>query len=161
MNTAVFSVVNAVLLRPLPYPDAGRLVWLAEGGKRVKFEAVRAADYFEWKARSHSFEQMVPYGYFSAPIYFGSDARQVGGIASSDEFLAITGARPEKGTPLHRGRPQRYSDHSQTMGTSFRQRSGYRRQADRIRRSSIHHLRGAPRELSLCAAAGGSGSRYS
>jgi putative ABC transport system permease protein len=97
MSTAVFTVVNAVLLNPLPYPDADRLVWLAEYSKRARFEAVRAPDYFDWKARSHSFEKMVPYGYSSAPIDFDSQTGQVGSIAASDEFLAITGARPEKG----------------------------------------------------------------
>ncbi|HYW47358.1 MAG TPA: ABC transporter permease [Bryobacteraceae bacterium] len=97
MNTAVFTVVNAVLLNPLPYPDADRLVWLAEYSQWPHFEAVRAADYFDWKARSHSFEKMVPYGDFSASMDFGSQADQVGGIAASDEFLAITGARPERG----------------------------------------------------------------
>src|SRR3954453_17866254 len=78
MNTAVFTVVNAVLLKPLPYPNADRLVWLAEGDGT--FEAVRAPNYFDWKARSHSFEKMVPYGYFSAPLDFGSQADQVGAI---------------------------------------------------------------------------------
>jgi hypothetical protein len=97
MNNAVFTVVNAVLLHALPYPDADRLVWLAEYSKLFNFEAVHAPDYFEWKARAHSFEKIVPYGYVSAPIDFGSEAGQVGGIAASDEFLAITGARPERG----------------------------------------------------------------
>src|SRR5712691_703922 len=55
MNTAVFTVVNAVLVHPLPYPDADRLVWLAEYAKLFNFEAVHAPDYFEWKARAHSF----------------------------------------------------------------------------------------------------------
>jgi len=89
MNTAVFTVVNTVLLNPLPYPDADRLVWLAD--------AIHGPDYFEWKARSHSFEKFIPYGYDSAPIVFGSHAEQVGSIATSDEFLAMTGARPERG----------------------------------------------------------------
>ena len=97
MNTAVFTVVSAVLLDPLPYPNADRLVWLAEGTASGRFEALRAPDYFEWKARSRSFEKMVPYDYFSAPIDFDSQADQVGGIAASDEFLSITGARPERG----------------------------------------------------------------
>lgn len=95
MNTAVFTVVNTVLLSPLPYPDADRLVWLAEGDSQ--FEAVRAPNYFDWKARSHSFEKMVHYGYSSAPLDFGSQADQLGAISASGEFLAMTGARPEKG----------------------------------------------------------------
>jgi predicted permease len=92
MNTAVFSVVNAVLLRPLPYPDSDRLVWVAERG-----DIVRAPNYFEWKARSHSFEKMFPYDYFSATLAFGSQAERVGSIAAPDDFLTITGARPERG----------------------------------------------------------------
>jgi putative ABC transport system permease protein len=97
MNTAVFTVVNAVLVHPLPYPNADRLVWMTEYSARFRFEAVRAAAYFDWKARSRSFEKIVSYGYFSAPLDIGSQADQVGGIGASDEFLAITGARPERG----------------------------------------------------------------
>src|ERR1700681_2400491 len=73
MNTAVFTVVNAVLINPLPYPDADRLVWLAD--------AIHGPDYFEWKARSHAFEKFVPYGFDSAPIVFRSEAEQIGSIA--------------------------------------------------------------------------------
>jgi predicted permease len=97
MNTVVFAVVNAVLLKPLPYPDADRLIWLAEGSERSKFDAVRAPDYFDWKARSHSFEKIAPYDYYRATMNFGSQSDRVGSASVSDEFLAMTGARPEKG----------------------------------------------------------------
>jgi putative ABC transport system permease protein len=96
MNSAIFTVVNAVLLRPLPYPDADRLVWLTEG--REGTEMVRVPDYFDWKARSRSFEKIVPYGYdFNAAMDFGSQAERVGTVTASDEFLALTGAAPEVG----------------------------------------------------------------
>jgi len=44
MNTAVFSIVNTVLIEPLPYPDPQRLVWLAEWNERFKMEAVAGPD---------------------------------------------------------------------------------------------------------------------
>jgi predicted permease len=97
MNTAVFSVINAVLLRPLPYPDADRLVWLAEYNDRFRMEAVPGADYFDWKARAHSFENMAHYTFFSAPLDFGAEADQVGSAAISEEFFGMTGARPALG----------------------------------------------------------------
>jgi MacB-like periplasmic core domain len=97
MNAVVFAVVNTVLINPLPYPNSDRLIWLSEGSERVKFDAVRAADYFDWKARSHSFEKIVPYDYSRATMIFGSKTDRVGSVAASDEFLAITGALPEKG----------------------------------------------------------------
>ena len=97
MNTAVFTVVNTVLLRPLPYINADRLVWLAEYSERPHFEGVRAPDYFEWKARSRSFENIVPYGYSRPALSIGSETGEVGAIETSDEFLTITAARPEIG----------------------------------------------------------------
>ena len=54
-NTAIFSVVNAVLIRPLPYPEADRIVTLGEcdlGDGRQ--DAVAPATYFDWKAQSRS-----------------------------------------------------------------------------------------------------------
>lgn len=59
-NTAVFSLVNAVLLRPLPYDDPEKLVLVWESAPffGVKDSPVAPANYFDWKARSRSFEEM-------------------------------------------------------------------------------------------------------
>ena len=57
VNTAIFSVVHAVLLRPLPYPAAERLVVLATTGTQTDFRAgVAYPDYVDWRDRTQSFE---------------------------------------------------------------------------------------------------------
>src|SRR3954467_10350784 len=55
-NTAIFAVVNEVLLKPLPFPHPDRLVDLRE--KKGHRTPVRAANYVDWKQRSHSFEEI-------------------------------------------------------------------------------------------------------
>jgi predicted permease len=59
-NTAIFSLLNAVLLRPLPYADPGRLVLIWESAPffGVEDSPVSPANYADWKARARSFEQM-------------------------------------------------------------------------------------------------------
>ncbi len=57
VNTALFSVVNAVILRPLPYRDADRLVWIAREVPELKAELPGSIDYFRFKDRSRMVEQ--------------------------------------------------------------------------------------------------------
>ncbi len=59
-NTAIFSIVNAVLLRPLPYPGQDRIVVLHETS-RGGWGSVSAPDYLDWKAQSNSFDSMAVY----------------------------------------------------------------------------------------------------
>src|ERR1039458_1678740 len=58
-NTAIFSVVNAVLLRPLPYPAAERLVWLGESDPKAEGISVTWVNYQHWRNENHSFEDMA------------------------------------------------------------------------------------------------------
>ena len=60
-NTAIFSVVNAVVLRPLPYPHSDRLVWIAEVIPGLKAELASGADYVDWKEQSHTMQQVAAY----------------------------------------------------------------------------------------------------
>src|SRR5438093_5766604 len=59
-NTAIFSVVHAVLLKPLPFFDPDRLVLLWEDGSRIGFPrgTPAAANYADWKEQSQAFEQI-------------------------------------------------------------------------------------------------------
>ena len=59
-NTAIFSVVNAVLLRPLPYPDPTRLVviWEKRTQEGTRTNAIAPADYLYFRTRNHSFRAL-------------------------------------------------------------------------------------------------------
>jgi len=72
-NTAIFSVVNAVLLRPLPFDDSSRImqVWHVPPAKSfpgLTWLAVSPAYYLDWHSRSCSFEQIAAYGFRSFTI---------------------------------------------------------------------------------------------
>src|SRR5882724_6037107 len=68
-NTAMFSVVHAVLLKPLPYSDPDRIVtlasfWKADAGKGQ----VSAPDYYDWRDQSSAFEAMAYYGSWDTSV---------------------------------------------------------------------------------------------
>src|SRR5579859_2746548 len=60
-NTAIFSVVNAVVLRPLPYPHSRRLVWISEVIPELNAELVPGGDYFDWRDQNKTLERMAAY----------------------------------------------------------------------------------------------------
>jgi hypothetical protein len=99
-NTAIFSVVNAVLLRPLPFKDPERvvMVWLkgaeAAGGDRVPLSM---ADFLDWRAQTHSFER-VAFFHTADFNYAGGDVpEEVNGAVTSADFFKVFGARAELG----------------------------------------------------------------
>src|ERR1700735_5367384 len=58
-NTAIFSVVYGVLLRPLPYQDPSRLIVLNETTPKVGTVSVSYANFLDWRAQSHMFSKMA------------------------------------------------------------------------------------------------------
>src|SRR6266478_6487975 len=58
-NTAIFSIVNAVLLRPLPYPDADRIMVLNESSGPGQDYSVALPDYFDWRKDNTVFEHLA------------------------------------------------------------------------------------------------------
>jgi putative ABC transport system permease protein len=98
-NTAIFSIVNAAMLRPLPYDDASRLmqVWHVPPAKSfpgLTLFSVSPANYLDWKAQSTSFESMSVYG--GRSLTFGGTDRPEVVIAAAvpPEFFAVLRSRP-------------------------------------------------------------------
>jgi putative ABC transport system permease protein len=60
-NTAMFSIVDAVLLRPLPYPQAARLVFISEWSQQIPGMSISMADFNDWRAQQTVFSSMVAY----------------------------------------------------------------------------------------------------
>ncbi len=98
-NTAIFSVVNGVILRPLPYPDPGQLVLITSQFPTLGFDQfpVDAAEFLEFRERNRSFSNVG--AYFSTAVNVGgqsSPARVTSALASASLFPTL-GVTPEAG----------------------------------------------------------------
>ncbi len=91
-NTAIFSVLNATLLRPLPYKDADGLVLVwgtAHGAEIGTRNQISFTDMEDWRQQSHAFEGMVAYTGWS-PILSGDfEAERMGGMQVSDGYFTL------------------------------------------------------------------------
>jgi len=98
LNTAVFSLVHAILLRSPSYPAANRLVWVTpfHNDFRQDTRASRA-DYQVWKQQAHAFEAMTAYGTEDLALESGSEATQERVASIGGDFWAITGVQPHLG----------------------------------------------------------------
>ena len=63
INCAIFTVVNAVLLRPLPYPNSERLVLVQRHFPEITFPATSVTKFLFWREHSRGFESMTAYGF--------------------------------------------------------------------------------------------------
>ncbi len=96
-NTAIFSVVNAVLLRPLPYERPEQLVWMQEDGQDVRSRWVSYPNYRDWRARSRSFQAMSAVrGWYMTLTGMGEPESVTAGMVSA-EYFEVMGVRPVLG----------------------------------------------------------------
>jgi predicted permease len=92
-NTAIFSAVYSVLLKPLPFPSGQRLVWLGEDVPNADGVAVTWLNFQYWQAENHSFEAMA--GYRTGDYTLTGHGQAVlthAGVVTS-QFFALTGSR--------------------------------------------------------------------
>jgi putative ABC transport system permease protein len=97
VNTAFFSVVNTVLLKPVTYPDAGRLVWIGAYDPRIGRDFVWKDDYFDWRKQARSFALLGVFGYQQAVVATPRGVSQSTGVYVDGDFWRIVGAQPAAG----------------------------------------------------------------
>jgi len=98
-NSAIFSVVNAVLLRPLPYTDAERIAVVyhvppQKSFPGMKIFAVSPANYLDWKSQSSAFDAMSIFHGTTMTVTGKDQPEAMPGIVVSSEFFQVFGAAP-------------------------------------------------------------------
>jgi putative ABC transport system permease protein len=98
-NTAIFTVVNAVLLRPLPFPQPDRLVriWETKPSDDVHRNVVNPQNFLDWSERTHSFEHMAAISGIPSNITGEGDPLAADGMQVTPDFFSVLGISPLMG----------------------------------------------------------------
>ena len=96
-NTAIFSAVYAVLLKPLPFPSGERLVWLGESSAKASGISVTWINFEHWRKESRSFESMAAFQKEDLTLTGRGQAVLTHAGVVTNEFFRLTGSRPIMG----------------------------------------------------------------
>jgi predicted permease len=99
VNAAVFSVVNGVLLRPLPYPDADRItmVWLDNRRQGIKEDITSYPNYRDWRDQSSSYAHLAAFTAPSFTLTGAGEPERIRGAAVTASFFDVIGLQPSMG----------------------------------------------------------------
>jgi putative ABC transport system permease protein len=123
-NTAIFSVVDAVLLRPLPFRAPDQLVALFETESAAGSFPLTGADYLDWRSQNQTFEDMATYSYqenFNASGA-GEPERAVV-VETQSNFFSMLGVEPMIGRAFLNGEDQAGRNHVAVLSYGFWQRN--------------------------------------
>ncbi len=93
-NTAIFSVINAVLLRPLPYAEADRLVWLTERHEEIPSRWISYTNFLDWRDRNQSFETMATIRGWQMTMTGSGEAQSVTARMVTADYFRVMRAYP-------------------------------------------------------------------
>ena len=96
-STAIFSVVNAVLLRPLHYPNAERIVAIQELNEKGRRVQVTPANFLDWRAQQTSFEQLAAILTRTTNFSYGDESERLELAMTSANFFEVFGVQPHLG----------------------------------------------------------------
>jgi len=120
-NAAIFSVVNAVVLRPLPFPDSSRIVRVWHTPPREQFSgltrfSVSPANYLDWRAQNTAFERLAAYKARPANLTGRGEPDALEAAAVAPDFFDALGAPPLLGRLLGRGDDEPDRSHVVVLG---------------------------------------------
>ena len=115
-NTAVFSVVDQVLLHPLPYPDADRIVKVSQTFKGLPNDAASPANYLDWVSQNHVFAEMAASDGWQGSLSAGARPERVKGTMTTPSFFPLFGVGPILGRGLEEGDARPGNDHVVVLG---------------------------------------------
>jgi hypothetical protein len=98
-NASIFSIVNALLLRPLPFHEPERLVWIAnDGSGGLSGVTTRVGNFNDWRKQNNSFESLGAYyaffDYGSYTLTSDGEPSRLQGVGVSEGFLETLGVQP-------------------------------------------------------------------
>src|SRR3979411_2286802 len=93
-NTAIFSVVNTVLLRALPYPQPDQLVWFWESQPGLNQAPFPAADFLDYQAQNQSFQQVATVRRLSFNLTGQGAAERIPGMVATPNVFSLLGVHP-------------------------------------------------------------------
>src|SRR6185295_17164994 len=97
-NTAIFTVVNAVLLRPLPYTDANRLMMVGISTPSAPLFNTSKNRFLYWRQENHSFDGLTTFRTFSAPLIdHAGEPEYATGLRVSEDFFKVFATYPRIG----------------------------------------------------------------
>ena len=102
-TTAIFTVVHAVLLRPLPFPEADRLVEVRIVGRNAAVFPLPDTDFLAWRSQNNSAEAVAVYDSSSATLTGDGPPERLISSAVTDRFFDVLGVQPLLGRVFHEG----------------------------------------------------------
>ena len=121
-NTAIFSVVSAVLLNPLPYKDPDRLVSLWENVPTHGRWRAAPANFLDWKKQNTVFEDVVAFGGATATLTGDGDPEQLSGTAVTPGYFEVVGVQPALGRSFQAEEYEQGHDRVVILGHNLWQR---------------------------------------
>src|SRR6266700_2581510 len=94
-NTAIFSVVNGILIRPLPFKDADRIVTLLVTNKQGTSNTNSPANFLDLKSQNKTFENFVAFCEYPVSLTGVNEPKSLTGEIVSSEFFDMLGVNPQ------------------------------------------------------------------